>query len=422
MEPGHLNVFVPYENKRLDHEDQLTRAFLILLRYAKPVEHLFIELLRERMEESGIEMLPPSLHSGISGVESAETQVWSTTKARLEGESGRLVSVVITDELLKPEHQVSRTDRLGVYDGFVRLQPNWIIVIENKPDHRRIWEDQLSSAFNDDFEIEPTPVVLRWSEVISRLGLLITNGLVVDAAKAIVEDFLTFAAINFPELSPYDSFRLCGDQYHLLEKHCVSIMSEASLGAVEYHRGWYHSIRIENKPGVKEVVLHPDPDSEDSWPIQLDIHPADTMSQARSLYRSVDVTALTALVDKGWVVRPNFHVAFMSPNLYWCHTEMALKGYLEYWVQEVEGGRLAQLPRSQWRQYFAGLRDLGIISAHDIDGINETVMHTEMSTLNICPGISFRFTWKGDTAVRLEDSGTFVSEFKQRVNEVLSTW
>ena len=54
MQTGHLNIFVPYENKSLHHEDQLTRAFLILLRSIKLVEQLFIELLRDRMRSSGI--------------------------------------------------------------------------------------------------------------------------------------------------------------------------------------------------------------------------------------------------------------------------------------------------------------------------------------------------------------------------------
>lgn len=145
MQTGHLNVFVPYENKPLHHEDQLTRAFLILLRSVKLVEHLFIELLRERMIQSGISMLPPSLTTEVGGVESVESQVWSSTKERLKGESGRLVSVILTDNLIKPEHRVERSARLAVYDGFLRLKPNWVVVLENKPAHGNIWVEQLSS-------------------------------------------------------------------------------------------------------------------------------------------------------------------------------------------------------------------------------------------------------------------------------------
>ena len=32
----HLNIFNPYENKPLNHEDQLTRALLILVKNSKP--------------------------------------------------------------------------------------------------------------------------------------------------------------------------------------------------------------------------------------------------------------------------------------------------------------------------------------------------------------------------------------------------
>jgi len=80
MEITHLNVFIPYERKPLDHEDQLTRAFLILVRCVKVVEAVFLELLKTRMAEKGIQTLPASLMEGPGGLESVETQVWSSTK------------------------------------------------------------------------------------------------------------------------------------------------------------------------------------------------------------------------------------------------------------------------------------------------------------------------------------------------------
>lgn len=52
---------------------------------------------------------------------------------------------------------------------------------------------------------------MNWSEVIRCLGLLITNGLLQDAGRSLVEDFLAYVAEYFPELNPYNSFRLYGD-------------------------------------------------------------------------------------------------------------------------------------------------------------------------------------------------------------------
>lgn len=422
MQTSHLNVFVPYENKPLHHEDQLTRAFLILLRSIKLVEQLFIELLRERMHDSGITALPDSLYSAAGGVDSVESQVWSSTKHRLEGESGRLVSVILTDELLEPEHRVTRSPRLAVYDGFLKLRPNWTVVLENKPDHNNIWVDQLSSAFNEDYEIEPTPVVITWSEIIRRLGLLITNSLVHDAARALVEDFLNYVTAYFPELNPYDTFGLCSEHTHLVEKHCVAIMTQASLGPVEYHRGWYHSIRLSHKPGIKEVSLHSNTETDSPWPLSLDLHPGDTMNQARALYQTLNIHRLLATQTSGWNITPNFHIAFSSSNLHWATTDISLQQYVEYWISIIKSNSLSQVPRDNWPQYFKSLSASGIIAPHDIEQIHELLSPTAMSTINVCPGLSFHYSWNRDQATTLEDEGRFCPVFVSKVEEVLDLW
>lgn len=422
MQARHLNIFVPYENKPLHHEDQLTRALLILLRSIKLVEQLFIELLRDRMRASGIDTLPPSLHSEVGGVESLETQVWSSTKERLQGESGRLVSVVVTDKLLAPDHRVERTERLAVYDGFMRLKPNWVVVLENKPAHGNIWVEQLSSAFNEDYEIEPIPVVITWSEIIRRLGLLITNGLLQDAGKSLVEDFIAYVGEYFPELNPYESFTLCGNQYHLLEKHCQQIMAEVALGPVEYHRGWHYSIRLSSNPIVKEVSLHPNCDSDGPWPIQLEVHPGDTMNQARALFSSIDISFLAQLMESGWSVEPNFHIAFMSSNLEWCESKVSLNDYVKHWTREVAANHLRQVSRTDWPAYFAALEAKGIIMPQEARRINDYLGSTAMSTINICPGISFRYCWTREDAIRLEQAGSFTKDFEEKVHQILAAW
>jgi len=46
-----LNYFAPYESKLASHEDQLTRAFLVVLRYVPLAQAVFLELIRERQRE-----------------------------------------------------------------------------------------------------------------------------------------------------------------------------------------------------------------------------------------------------------------------------------------------------------------------------------------------------------------------------------
>ena len=76
MGTDHLNVFIPYESKPLHHEDQLTRAFLILIPSIKLVEAVFLDLVANAMEVEGIETRPATLSQQIGGLDSVETQVW----------------------------------------------------------------------------------------------------------------------------------------------------------------------------------------------------------------------------------------------------------------------------------------------------------------------------------------------------------
>jgi hypothetical protein len=423
MELGKLNTFISYEDKPLWHEDQLTRAFLILVRAAKPVEMLLLTMLRDAMRAAKIDNVPKTMDEALGGVESVETQVRSTTKARLQGESGRLVSVIITDAKLDPEHTVERTSRVAVYDGFVKYRPDWVFVIENKPRHENIWVAQLSSAFNENYEVEPTPVVLTWTDIITRLGILLSNGLLQDAGRILTEDFLAYVSSYFPELNPYHRFGLCGANEYLLSRRCLTAMADVALGPVEYHRGWHHSIRLENKPGIKEVALYPQTDPTGAWEIRLDLHPGDTMSQARHLYSSIDLRRLRDLPQIGWSVVPNFHLAYRSSNLYWAENDlMPVLEYVDYWVAEISHDRLHQIVRDEWQSCFDRWVKDRILSERDVRRFNAEVGQTRIPTLNVCPGINLRYAWPGDSAISLDDDDSFLPELNQRIRQATGIW
>jgi len=420
----HLNVFIPYESKPLNHEDQLTRAFLILIRSIKLVEASFLELVASAMEIEGIKNRPATLSQQIGGLDSVETQVWSSTKTRLSTESGRLVSTIITDHKLNIKHRVERNKRNAVYDGFLKFKPDWVFVVENKPSHANVWVEQLSSAFNENYEIEPKPIILTWGDIIAKLSLLVSNSLVQGSSRVLLEDFLTYVAEFFPELNPFDKFRLCKGNMTLLERRCVAIMEGTALGAVEYHRAWHYSIRLENKSGVKEVALYPKSELNGSWALCLDIYTGDTLSQARSFYASVDSTKVTPLIDFGWSIKPNFHVAFRSSNLHWAETRIEVLEYINYWKTKVAKNALNQIPRAKWQEYFDQLLKDGIISSDDVTTINGYYKNTRYPSLNICPGFRFHFKWDGDVAMALDDknSSSFTNELKSKINTVLQCW
>lgn len=420
----HLNIFIPYKDKPLHHEDQLTRAFLILVRTVKLVEVMFLDLIIEQMRTNQVEILPTSLMHQPGGLDLIETQVWSTTKERLENEIGRLVSIAITDERLDKEHKVERTGRVGVYDGFVKYRPDWVFVIENKPDHNNIWLDQLSSNFNENYEIEEKPVILTWKEIITKLSLLIENKLVNNADLLIISDFLDYVSGFFPELNPYDNFELCKNNEYLLNRRCIEVMKETELGIVDYHRGWHHYIQLENKPGVKEIALHPIMSTGDDWSICLKIYPGDSMSQSRDFYSTVNIEKLINLRNKKWELAPNFHFAFRSSNILWTNVTGTLENYLKFWKDRVSEGNLRQIVREQWDSYFSMLKDNEMLDSNDLVAINDKIIKTQMQKLNVCPGFSFVYTWTKQEAILIDkkSKSSFSNEVASKIKEVLSVW
>lgn len=424
MGTDHLNIFLPYVDKPLAHEDQLTRALLILVRSIRVVESMFFELLVQRMAELGIEERPPLMTAAPGGVETIETQVWSTTRRRLDDEPGRLVSVIITDSKLHPEHRVARTDRAAVYDGFLKYRPHWAFVVESKPDNDIVWWTQLSAARNASQEVERTPVVLSWSEILTRLNAVRDNGLLHDAAAAMVSDFFAFACSCFPELDPCKSFQGCDGDKRRLDRRCSQILNDADLGPVEYHRGSHDSIRITRKPGVKEVVLHCSDDVAAPWGIVLDLNLGDTMAQAQALYSTIDAGKVAQLCDRGWHVKPNFHFAYRSSGLHWGRGTISTGEYIDFWAKQIAAGDLRPIQRDEWHSRWREGCAIGFLSDLDFGELDARLMATAIPRLDVCPGLNLRFVWPADVAVAVDQAGTdrFLRAFHDKVEEALSVW
>ena len=424
MKNGNLNVFNSYLSKTSSHEDHLTRAFLALLRSVKLVEAAFLEFVIDQMQQAGISNLPSTLTNSAGGLISVETQVHSSTEARLANESGRLVSLIITDEKISIDGNIERTERTAIYDGLLRFRPDWIFVLENKPNNLNVWDKQLSAAFNESYEIEPIPVVLTWSGLIARLTLLVSNGLVQDTSRILVEDFLAFVDHLYPVLNPYDNFSLCKGNDRLLTRRCVAIMEATALGPVEYHYGWHNSIRLTDVPGVQQIALYPTIKPDGSWMITLAIHPGDTMTQARMLYKNINALGVQTLIKDGWKVSANFHLSFRSSNLVWATTTCSIDCYITYWQDIVSRGKLRQIGKHDLALQLGKWEKTGSISIADVAQFGEALLSKNMQKFNVCPGLSFLYEWRSDNAIELDNrlSHAFVSEVKQKVADALASW
>ena len=79
-----LNYFAPYQSKSPHEEDQLTRAFLVVLRYIPLVRANFIDILRQLSIEAGNENRIPDFLALEQSDRSIKTQTKETAVEVLE--------------------------------------------------------------------------------------------------------------------------------------------------------------------------------------------------------------------------------------------------------------------------------------------------------------------------------------------------
>jgi len=408
----HINYFEPYVRKEAHHEDQLTRAFLVVLKHVPVAHAAWLALVDESHranEGQGVDLLhrlsEPTFHTQVR---------------EIPDEVERVVSVVQTDERFAAEGDATKSDRSQILDGVVSYPPDLAIVIENKPDVRHVWDEQLNVNIPEGVEHDPRVASVRWRDVIVSFTTLLTSGHVSGSERILMEDFLAFVERRFPALQPFTQFGVCGRDLKRLERRGKAILEEIAPGNVHYHRGWAWYIRLPKKQAAAMAALRVT-EAQDDILIHVQLVPGDTMSQARRFYDRVDVDRLLALQDKGWTITPNLHLAFMSSNLVWTHTKrVTLADYLRYWREN--RSKISQVSRADFEELFDSLVETGFAEEEDRAEFARHFLETSRTKLNLCPAVNLHRYWELDEAVRLDAGGAFVGIVREEMLVALATW
>lgn len=415
----HLNYFFPYERKDAHHEDQLTRAFLVILKMVPFIQHMFIEMIREKMFEKNVnpENIVPSLVNTEHRIERIETQV-----KKISQDSGKLISILISDDEFITDHKVHNSERDAVYDGVIYYKPDFIFIIENKPNKNQVRVEQLNPSLPADTQIviEETPICLSWRSIIERINRLLEKDLVTGAEAVLLSDFLRFIDKNFEFLNPYTTLSVCKDNEYLLKQRCISIMAELNLGPIDYHKSWKNYILVDYGP-VKQIAVAPNIKNDGEWAIELEFYAGDTMNQARTFFNRVDVEELLALEHKGWRLEPNFHFAFQGTNLFYPTTRAGIRDYIEFWKVR----KIKQLNKSNMDEYQSFIDELirqNMMTPDDKHKLADLFDKTERQTLNVCPGLYFGYQWPKTEAIKLDSAGQLTDAIKEKIQEAARTW
>lgn len=428
---NHLNFFYPYESKKPWHEDQLTRAFLVVLTYVPLAQSAFIEQIREAQRDQKVdrEHLVPPYHTQKGGIRLIETQVNKVTPDQGEDGAERLLSLLITDKSWKATKPVAKSQRGARYDGVLQFG-SFVMTLENKPYSEKVWEDQLHPAMDEDSDITivEKPVVLLWPDIILTLRHLLVNGSLEVSQARLVDDFLQYVQDQFEYLNPFAKLSECEGSKLLIRKRLRALLAEieeevtGSNSTGSYSGGF---VTLSNESIRRLCLWLEDLDGEPC--IVLGLFPGDTMNQARAFFREdkVDRDKFLALGDEQWTgdwqVEQNLHFQFMRSHEHHVHEmKLNLAEYFDLW----HSGKLSIHQAKRGKDGFKKTYDLllghGLITEKDVHTLEKKFANRQ--TMNICPGFAVKTWWDLDEAASLDDEGKFASEVLTWANKALRTW
>lgn len=406
--PVPLNFFEPYERLSPGHENQLTRALLVVLRYCPIAHQAWLSLIDP---EKKLHKLPHP--------------TFSTQRARILGEhypkptdepiSG--ISVICAADAPEVASVAEKSDRGQVLDGIVRYENDLVIVMESKLDGPA--NDRQAREINlhgQPVRFDDKVRSILWREILSSFDDLANDERAVTAGaeRIILRDFLEFVDRNFPRLGPFNTLQRCAGETSRVKRRLRTILEEATGGEAVGDGGII-------LPGRHLAVIsaHITNDRE-KREVQLHMYPADTLEQARIFYaRPKAPERVLALESQGWRVSPNFHFGFMAKGLSWTTAKAPVAEYMRYWQWNI--GETRQIDRADWPTFWDRIVSLGFAQEADREKFDRDFTHTNRKSASPRPGIRCSFVWPFEEAERLdtEKSRQFGAAIKQRVNELL---
>ncbi|MBN1416494.1 MAG: hypothetical protein JW973_15425 [Bacteroidales bacterium] len=411
-----LNYFNPYNTKESNHEDQLTRAYLVLLKHSFHVFSLFIDYCRTKHDPDFQKSEEPlSLAKLIESGWEIQTQ-----KGNPLIDTDWLLSILITDvEDNIDASNIEKSERNAVYDGIITFGKNITFIIENKPRSWNIWFEQLNPSrenLSEDTKVYNQPIILEWKEIIKQLNLLLSLQTLSGFEKIMIEDFLAYIDQNFPHLNPFDNLSLCKGNQELIYRRISQILKSIVKNpeVIKYHRSWGYYIEVPYKQ-IREIGLILNIDG-DKWILELSLYFGASQSQAKALYsESINLNLLT---DTTWKVFSNFHISFRSSNLVWFRGCEPLN-YINFWTNNVEN--IYQNKRNEVREYIDWLYENNIlIKTPEVeDQLTNKFFNTAIPNLNMCPELGLIYPIIGELAENMDKKGKLAGFVKEKIIECL---
>jgi hypothetical protein len=416
----HLNVFEPYRELGRTHEDQLTRAAMIVLRLVPLARETLLRAIGERSQSE----LPDC------AVDMQATYIVDASEESAAGgevQRERLVSVFLTPdtEPEAPIKEVTDTNRGQRFDGVLRFDPELVVLVESKVCTRwarrnghRVAELNLGSAR---FQQRRT-CVLRWHDLLEAWWRLVELGLLSPAERALVQDLLTYAHHDFAHLLPFGSLRRVGADAVRRKWRLRSLLREAT-GLQPERLGLAH-VRLDTALGTAslqraaleldghELVLH-------MWPGEL-------KRQAEYLYSDAHAERLAALPQESgrmWRVEPQPQLGFRNApartRVYLtCRLDAAT--YAQRWQGEDWERVGAHQPDTILAELWPWLLRRRYASKRDMARLESFLRTLGRRHAHLRPSMHVARAWSFEQATALDDDGGLAGEIRDAINHVLA--
>jgi hypothetical protein len=417
----HLNVFEPYRDLGRTHEDQLTRAAMIVLRLVPLARETLLRAIGER---SLSELPDCAVDMQASYIVDASEESAAGGAVRRE----RLVSVFLTPdtEPEEPAQEVVDTDRGQRFDGVLRFDPELVVLVESKVCTRwarrnghRVAELNLGSARF----AERRTCVLRWHDLLESWWRLVELGLLAPAERALVQDLLSYAHHDFAHLLPFGSLRRVGSDPVRRKWRLRSLLREAT-GLAPERIGLAH-VRLDTAIGAaslqraaldlegQELVLH-------MWPGEL-------KRQAEHLYGAGHAERLAALpqtAGAAWRVEPQPQLGFRNAparTRVYLTCRLDALTYARRWRAEDWAQVGAHQPETILSELWPWLLRRRYAAARDKARV-ESFLHTlGRRHAHLRPSLHVARGWSFEEATHLDDEGLLAGEIRAAIDCVLAT-
>ena len=413
----HLNAFVPYQLSPT-HEDQLTRAAMIVLRAVPLARDAFLAQLDCRRSGD----LPVAEFDMQTG--DVATPPGDVDEATPLGE---LVSVFLSpDEGLDlSDVAVSEREAEQRLDGVVRFGGELVVVIESKvvgqaPSHQAS-ELRLRGAV-----VEQSRVVhLGWHDLLRSWWRLLERGLLAPAEQLLIEDLAEFAEEHFPHLLPFSSLIEAGDHALRRQRRLMALLRSATrVDQIRPRPSGGAEAMLDAALGtrcVQRLMLDRDGDE-----LVLTTAAGELKPQALAFYGSDRASrAVVLAAQDGWAATPSLYLGYrgaqtQAQRLY-PRCRLSLDEYVRRWSDE-DREHIGAYPHDRVRtELWPWLQTRKYASEEDSVHLDEFLKGLGRRDAHLRPRIEIARRWPWDEVEQLDERRLLVDELGTAIADLLST-